>query len=122
MAFLLRLIGTLVIAHVTLLLAFLFFRKYEMAWKEKALISLVAGIVFVIADLVARAINWVTGWLLTDWLVWFFVVVTAMFMMLLTGQVLFDRMGMGPQKSWNLMLLWFVFAGVLLWLARGWLG
>lgn len=122
MAFLLRLVGTLVIAHVTLLLAFLFFRKYEMAWKEKALISLVAGIVFVIADLVARAINWVTGWLLTDWLVWFFVVVTAMFMMLFTGQVLFDRMGMGPQKSWNLMLLWFVFAGVLLWLARGWLG
>lgn len=122
MAFLLRLVGTLVIAHVTLLLAFLFFRKYTMAWKEKALISLVAGIVFVIADLIARAINWVMGWLLTDWVVWFFVVVTAMFMMLFTGQALFDRMGMGPQKSWNIMLLWFVFAGVLLWLARGWLG
>ncbi len=122
MAFLLRLIGTLVIAHVTLLFTFLFFRKYDMAWKEKALMSLIAGIVYVVADAISRAIISATTGFLSWYVIWVFIVITAGFMLFFTGQILFDRMGMGPEKSRNLMAVWFILAGVLLWLFRGWMG
>lgn len=122
MAFLLRLVGTLVISHVTLLLAFVFFPKFKMAWKEKALMSLIAGVVYVIADTLARGIIAFTAGFLSWYVVWVFIVITVAFMLYFTGQVLFERMGMGPDKSRNLMFVWFALAGVLLWLLNGWMG